>query len=148
MESLPYWERLARGGFLSNERRMDRYRILYCWKVVSGLVPNFTVDSSRESRRGLTMAVPPITGTREAIKTLKERSLLVEGPRLFNSLPKDLRNLDCELDTFKAHLDAYLETLPDQPASANCQPRATDSGGRPSNSVRDWGRTLSPVVGA
>ena len=98
LESLPYWERLARGKFLSNERRQDQYRILYCWNVVRGLIPNcgITVDSTRESKRGFTLAVPPITGTRKAIKTF-----LVEGPRLFNSLPRYLRNLDCELGILK-----------------------------------------------
>ena len=87
----------------------------------TGLVPNcgITVDSTRESRRGFTLAVPPITGTRE-------------GPRLFNTLPRDLRNLDYDLGTFKAHLDSYLETLPDQPAWSH--DLATH--------IRDWGQTL------
>ena len=72
LESLPYWERLARGKFLSNEKRQHQYRILYCWKVIRGLVPNFgiTVDSTKKSSRGFTLAVPPITGTRKAIKTV------------------------------------------------------------------------------
>ena len=62
-----------------------------------------------------TLAVPSITGTRKAIK-----SFLVEGPRLFNSLPRDLRNLDCKLGTLKAHLDSYLETQP--PPAASLEP--------------------------
>ena len=64
LESLRYWERLARGKFLSNERRQDQYRILYCWNVVRGLIPNcgITVDSTRESRRGSPRLSPQSQG--------------------------------------------------------------------------------------
>ena len=92
------------------------------------------------------MAVPAFTGTKEVIRTLKERSLLVEGPKLFNSHPNDLRNLESNLPGFKAHLDAHLSTLPDQPASANCHPEATYFGGWPSNIARDGCQTLHTVV--
>ena len=41
---------------------------------------------------------------------------LNNGKGLFNSLPKELRNLtDTETDAFKKYLDKFLATLPDEP---------------------------------
>ncbi len=111
LESLPYWERLARGMFLSNERWQDKYRILY-WTGPQ-LWDHCGLHQRVQER--FTLAVPSITGTRKAIK-----SFLVEGPKLFNSLTRDLRNLDCKLGTLKAHLDSYLETQP--PPAASLEP--------------------------
>ena len=42
--------------------------------------------------------------------------MAIRGPRLFNQLPKYLRNVTgVKADTFKKKLDRYLTQLPDQP---------------------------------
>ena len=42
--------------------------------------------------------------------------MAIRGPRLFNELPKYLRNVtDVTVDTFKKKLDSYLVQLPDEP---------------------------------
>ena len=38
--SMDYWTRLSHLQMLSQQRRMERYRIIYVWKVLEGLVPN------------------------------------------------------------------------------------------------------------
>ena len=38
---LNYWERLKSAQMLSQERRMERYNILYIWKILEGRVPNY-----------------------------------------------------------------------------------------------------------
>ena len=141
---LPYWERLARVGLQSSERRQERYRILYTWKILKGMVPNcgLSVDSSPESRRGRTLTIPPLSGSRAAVRSLKERAFQTEGPRLFNSLPVELRNMDSSYPVFKAHLDIFLAKIPDQPAIPGHIPEAQDVNGRPSNSIKDWARRL------
>ena len=35
-----YWERLKMAQMQSQERRLERYRIIYVWKIIEGLVPN------------------------------------------------------------------------------------------------------------
>ena len=144
LRSLPYWERLQACGLQSTERRQDRYRLLYAWKTIKGIVPNcgLYLDSSPDSRRGRTLAIPPMSGSRMAIQSLKDHSFQTEAPRLWNSLPRELRDLDSTFLVFKTHLDIYLASLPDQPAGSGRVPAATDSQGKPSNSVRDWGRWL------
>ena len=84
------------------------------------------------------MDIPPLSGSRQAVVTLREHSLLCEGPRLFNALPASLRRTDWSLPTFKAHLDSYVQTLPDAPVSPGTTSAATDLNGHYSNSLRDW----------
>ena len=51
-----------------------------------------------------------------AARKPKESSLQVKGARLFNLVPRDLRDMKAvTVDTFKAGLDAWLENIPDQP---------------------------------
>jgi ribonuclease P/MRP protein subunit RPP40 len=143
---LNYWERLAAASLYSSERRQERYKILYAFKAIRGLVPfcGLEVDTDQESRRGRTIKVPLIQAPRTfmAVKTLREKSFQVEAPKLFNALPAFLRNLNTTIETFKAHLDSFLETIPDQPATPGLVPAATNLSGRPSNSIRDWARHL------
>jgi hypothetical protein len=144
--SLNYWERLAAACLYSSERRQERYKILYAYKSIRGFVPDcgLKIDTAPESRRGRTIAIPLISAPRShmAVKTLRDKSFQSEAPKLFNALPAHLRNLDTTTDTFKAHLDSYLESIPDQPATPGLVPAASNQSGRPSNSIRDWARRL------
>ena len=50
------------------------------------------------------------------VKRAREASLGCKGSRLFNILPSEIRNMTaCSVDKFKAALDAFLVTVPDQP---------------------------------
>jgi hypothetical protein len=144
--SLNYWERLAAANLYSSERRQERYKILYAFKALRGLVPECGIreDTSPESRRGRTLEIPMISAPRSfmAVKTLRDKSFQNEAPKLFNSLPSHLRNLNTSIETFKAHLDSFLETIPDQPSIPGLVPAASNQSGRPSNSIRDWARHL------
>ena len=40
VKSLNYWQRLAHLNMYSQQRRMERYRAIYVWKILEGLVPN------------------------------------------------------------------------------------------------------------
>jgi hypothetical protein len=124
---------------LSCERRQERYIIIYSWKILQGLIPDcgLSVGTVVRSRRGRTLAIPPRSGSRVAVLTLREKSFFCEGPRLFNSLPADIRDLDVTLPTFKEHEDQYLRGIPDQPAVPGYIPGAQDMAGRPSNAKKD-----------
>ena len=41
---LNYWERLAKLGLQSAQRRSERYKTVYMWKVLNGLVHNFGIN--------------------------------------------------------------------------------------------------------
>ena len=119
---LSYWERLKQFNMYSLERRRERYRIIYIWKILEGLVPNVgehvkTVQSERSDRYGRRCHIPTINRTSPAyVQTLKEATLSVHGTKLFNALPKHLRNIShCSVTEFKKELDAYLQHIPDEP---------------------------------
>ena len=63
------------------------------------------------------MAIPnAIIAAPAAIRRAREASLGVKGSRLFNLIPDPIRNMKgCTVDQFKASLDTFLATVPDQP---------------------------------
>ena len=75
---------------------------------------------------------------KQRVRKVREESLTVEGPMLYNSLPPLLRNFNGSVDSFKNLLDEFLALIPDEPvknSDANQCRRANDCR---SNSVRDW----------
>ena len=58
------------------------------------------------------------------------------GPRLYNSLPRELRNLTgCGTEMFKEKLDQYLAGIADEPAFPGFIPTGITETGAPSNSL-------------
>ena len=51
--------------------------------------------------------------------TLVYHSFRFRGIRLFNAMPKQIRDLSCSVSSFKYQLDKYLSTIPDTPCIAN-----------------------------
>ena len=120
MRDLSYWQRLEELGLYSQQRRRERYRSIYMWKILEGEVPNpaphalqsYTTD--RAGRKATRRCLP--TRAPEKIKTLLSNSLTYDGPKSFNSLPKEIRNITgCSVDKFKSALDKFLCTVPDEP---------------------------------
>ena len=63
---------------------------------------------------------------------MQENAITVFGPRLYNSLPKYLRDIgSVKTEKFKFELDKFLDTIPDQQKMPNY---VTASGG---NSILD-----------
>lgn len=73
---------------------------------------------SRSSQRlGRTCNLKPVNTKH---KNIWKGCLSQEGPRLFNSLPRSLRDMTkCSKDLFKKHLDIFLATVPDEPLLSN-----------------------------
>ena len=121
--SQDYWERLQTYRLYSLERRRERYRIIYVWKTLEGIVPNLTGRSkivARSSfRYGRVCCIPPVSaGPKNRLQGLREGSFCVKGPLLFNALPSHLRNMTGVSHlTFKKELDMFLRTVADEPLS-------------------------------
>ena len=131
MRELNYWERLEQLGLYSLERRRDRYFVIYVWKIINGHAPNFenmAIETRQNDRRGLTCNIPRYVSTPGRIQTLKEGSFMVHGPRLFNEIPRDLREFEGSPETFKAKLDVFLKTVPDKPALPHYRQPASGNG--------------------
>ena len=48
VKHLNYWERLCSLSLNSQQRRMERYKIIYCWKVIENIVPNCGLEITDE----------------------------------------------------------------------------------------------------
>ena len=118
---LDYWERLKYLNMYSQERRFERYVIIYIWKAIEGIVTNFGIIPYHSTRHGRLCRVPPIINrSNPNIKTLRENSIKTRGPKLFNSLPPTIRNMsNCSTESFKYKVDSYLKHIPDQPRIPN-----------------------------
>ena len=118
----------------SIQRRHERYRVIYVWKILENLVPNpgITVTHSRETRLGRRVGA----ANQRGVSNFTESTFQVQASKLYNSLPKDLHNLTkCEVGDFKAQLDASLSTLYDEPPSPGHIPRGLTLAGLSSNSI-------------
>ena len=55
------------------------------------------------------------------------QSFQSSGPRLWNSLPKNIRNkTKCSQEDFKEMLEIFLAKVPDEPRASSCEPDACD----------------------
>ena len=101
------------------------------------MVPNIdgtighTIKTRKHPRHG-TQCVIQYPTNRNPAQSLQENAITVFGPRLYNSLPKYLRDIESvKTEKFKFELDKFLDTIPDQPKMPNY---VTGSG---SNSILD-----------
>ena len=117
LKNLNYWEKLSELRVYSQERRRERYQICFLWKLSQGMVEGFTIKWQWSDRRGR-LAVPNGVSKNapNSVRKARENFLNVHGAKLFNILPKSLRNEDCgDFELFKNHLDLFLAQIPDQP---------------------------------
>ena len=134
-----YWQKLKSLKMISLQRRQERYRIIYIWKILEGQAPNCGIEStgSDDKRQGRKCKVRNIQmGAKASAKALREQTFQVNGPQLFNSLPPFLRNMTkCSVEIFKEELDKYMMTIPDEPSVPGLTPTALTPDARPSNSL-------------
>ena len=139
MYNLSYWDQLTELKCYSLERRRERYQIIYTWRIAEGQTPNFDrtpIISYQNTRRGRLCKIPSISpSTPCSIKNIRFSSLPIKGPRLFNALPQNIRNLTgCTTDKFKCELDKYISKIPDEPLI----PGLTKFRRLDTNSLIDW----------
>ena len=127
---LNYWERLASLRLMSLQRRRERYIIIYMWKILQGLIPNsIRVQWHHNDRLGIRASLPPIPAHKTKM-SVHENSIAVIGPRLWNCIPAEC-TLVPTLESFKASLQTYLDSVPDLPPVCNYTTKN-------SNSLLDW----------
>ena len=118
LKGLSYWDKLKTLKMYSQERRRERYIVIFIWKVSQGLVTgydiNFTLNDCRTGRKAIPATV--VRSAPASVRKARESTLSVRGVQLFNTLPIQLRNSDHgDVEMFKNHLDIYLSSIPDEP---------------------------------
>ena len=96
---LNYWERLHELKLCFLQRHRERYIIIYIWKITQHMVSNidgtmgYTIKTRKHQRHG-TQCVIQYPTNRNPAQSLQENAITVFGPRLCNSLPKYLRDIE------------------------------------------------------
>ena len=146
MEGLDYAQRLKALNMNSVQRRHERYKIIYLYKIKSDLVPNISESHSLQfypnKRFGSTCKIPtfPLYGN----KAMKARnaSFALTASSLWNSLPVEIRNVSgVSVDTFKRKLDKLLRNYPDDPRGSSTGICINQQGSL-SNSLYDLSRNV------
>ena len=100
---------------MSVQRRRERYIILHMWKIFTHIAPNdIGVVINWNDRTGPVCRVLQLRSKSMYANTLRYHSFASIGPRLFNALPRFIKE-SSTLDSFKGVLDDFLMTLPDTP---------------------------------
>ena len=116
LSRLNYWEKLQYLRLYSQERRRERYQIIYIWKISQGLVSGFSIPFwSIHDRSGRRALLPPLTrpgSVPAVVQRARESSLSTKGARLFNLLPIVLRNANHgDILMWKNNLDIFLSSV-------------------------------------
>ena len=120
LQHLSYWGKLKSLHLYSQERRRERYLIIFIWKISQGLVDGYSIPftdrGSRTGRKAVPAQVPQSSPA--AVRNARAASLAVKGVQLFNCMPAQLRNSEHgDVLMFKNHLDIYLSSIPDEPTT-------------------------------
>ena len=124
----------------SIERRLQRYRVIYLWKIVIGLVHNQGIYWNVSPTVGVLINVPLKKCSPPSTQKYWDQSLGVHGGKLFNMLPANLRNFaEPDIEGFKCELDKFLEIIPDCPCTQYLHPAPISPiTGKNSNCLLDW----------
>ena len=131
-----YWDRLKALDLSSIGRRIQRYKCIYTWKIVNGLVNNCNLSWSYNEYTGTIINTISVG---KYYKSLRSQSFQWIGPRLFNSLPRHIRDCKLPLSDFKSLLNEFLRQVPDCPVTRTLTPVPMDPHDcSPSNCITHW----------
>ena len=106
MEGLDYAQRLRKLHMYSVQRRHERYKIIYLYKIKEGIVPNVSnthgLQFHPNERHGCVCNVPKFPLYNNKAAKARNRSFALTASQLWNSLPKATRDIaGVSVDTFK-----------------------------------------------
>ena len=105
LQHLNYWERLERLKELRLyflQKRWERYLVIYVWKTLEGFLPDVGLEINNHIRKGRLCYIKRTEATTQRMKTVVHNSFTKYGARLFNAVPKAIRELsDVMTDSFK-----------------------------------------------
>ena len=147
MDGLDYAEQLKKKKkpMYSIQRKHERFKILYMYKIKEGLVPNISskygLTFNVHVRRGCRCDIPNFD-TREKARKVRGCSFSWSACNLWNSLPKCVQNITGEdIKFFKNKLDKVLAFYPDVPRCSSSG-HSYDRNGRKSNSLCNHNRNV------
>ena len=102
----------------SLQRRRERFIIIHCHKIYSGLAPNDVgLEFKNHPRFGLLCKRQPLKSKNAKIRTIRHNFFSDVAPRLFNIIPAQVKAVT-GTEKFKEALDKVLINIPDKPPIA------------------------------
>ena len=141
MENFDYAQRLKALKLYSIQRRHERFKIIYAYKIKEKLVPNISeahgLQFSFHKRHGCRCEIPTYPLHHNKAVRARDDSFTLTACNLWNSMPKYIRNISGKsVEYFKRKLDQILEYYPDIPR-CSASGEMKDKHGRNSNSIYD-----------
>ena len=89
-------EKLREVGLYSQERRRERYQVIFIWKISQGMVSGYDIEFTHTNGRRGRYAVPKrvVRAAPVKVRNARERSVGVRGVQIFNLLPEQLRSMN------------------------------------------------------
>ena len=127
LENLDYNARLKALNLQSIQRRHERYKIIYTYKIKVGLVPNLPLDPSDPTksfalvftdslRGGCQCNIPNLIRHHNPAQIQRNSSFALTARDLWNCLPPWLSSIsNLSVTKFKNCLDKFLDLFPDEP---------------------------------
>ena len=109
------------------------------------MVQNLNISTKYDGRFGRKIELPKLSGSVGSIKTIRERTINVFGARLFNSMPRIIREYSGDFKGFKSMIDSYLMEVPDCPVLDGYISHNMDENNKPSNSLIHWNKNLNSI---
>ena len=99
---------------------------------MEGRVPDCGIEVENNSK-GRRCKIRP---SKPRVRSLREQSFQISGPKLFNKMPSKIRNMTkCTEIEFKEALDSFLTRIPDEPRAPGLVPGAMTEDCRMTNSL-------------
>ena len=128
MKEYNYWDRLKKLDIMSLQRRRERNKIIYLWKIKNGVNPNSVSITFKENKRlnSEKAVLGSLPKTRGRLLTIHDESFLINAAKLWNTLPGELTYVK-SLTVFKSGLDKFLKKIPDEPPLSGYPSRSNNS---------------------
>ena len=93
---LNYWEKLSELHLYSQERRRERYQVIFLWKISQGMVSGYNLEYTSDMGRRARTIIPKtvVRAAPTIVKNAREGSLGVRGARIFNLLHGKLSSMN------------------------------------------------------
>ena len=96
-----------------------------------------------ETRNGPILGLKRSNRGSNHVKVLRDRTILVEGAKIYNMVPRKIREYSGSYLGFKNCIGKWLNEVPDIPRDLGNEPNARNTEGKPSNSLKDWSKILT-----
>ena len=92
------------------------------------------IHRNKTEKNGLILETPD-----KNERSIRRQNFLSSGPRIFNTLPMELRSLQDSMDVFKKKLDQFVSIIPDKPRIGGDTKNNSNS---LDGAIKEWNYTI------